>query len=108
MTFMFLEDASASQYLQDKYIFAVLFSAYVHDVDHPGHTNSFEVNIHSETEPREFATRGSAIENHSLDVTYEKILSKKELDIMQGFEEEERIAMKNLITETVLLTDVER
>jgi len=104
MTFMFLSEGGGSEYLHDIDIFALLFSAFIHDVDHPGHNNDFEVNTNSVLSER--YDKQSVLENNSVDVTYKEILSKSDCNILSGSTDEFVSELKQLIREVVLITDV--
>lgn len=102
ITFMLLSKGGGSEYLQDRDIFAVLFSAFIHDVDHRGHNNNYENEIKSTLSQR--YNEESVLENNSLDVTFDDILPKPNCNVLHGFDDQE--SMKNYIREIVLRTDV--
>lgn len=107
MTFMFLEEGGASMFLLERDIFALLLSAFIHDIEHPGHNNDYENHINS-TCSQKYET-SSVLENHSLDITFNRILSSSETNnwnILQNLEDPE--SMKKQVAEIVLRTDVSR
>jgi len=92
-------------------IFALLFSAFIHDVDHTGRNNVFENNSNSVLSQK--FDKASPLENNSVDVTYTKILTQPQCNILSAFEREEAgegstsiSVLKELIKEIVLVTDV--
>merc|ERR1712238_337533 len=111
MTFMFLTEGGGEEYLEDVDIFALLFSAFIHDVDHTGRNNVFENNSNSVLSQK--FDKASPLENNSVDVTYTKILTQPSCNILSAFEREEAeegstsiSVLKELIKEIVLVTDV--
>merc|ERR1712238_355021 len=110
MTFMFLTEGGGEEYLEDVDIFALLFSAFIHDVDHTGRNNVFENNSNSVLSQK--FHKASPLENNSVAVTYQQILTKPHCNILRGFEREEVEGstsigvLKDLIKEIVLITDV--
>merc|ERR1712238_324557 len=111
MTFMFLTEGGGEEYLEDVDIFALLFSAFIHDVDHTGRNNVFENNSNSVLSQK--FDKASPLENNSVDVTYTKILTQPQCNVLSAFEREEAAegstsigVLKELIKEIVLVTDV--
>jgi len=110
MTFMFLTEGGGEEYLDDIDIFALLFGAFIHDVDHTGRNNVFENNSNSVLSQK--FQKASPLENNSVAVTYQQILTQPHCNILSGFEREEVEGstsigvLKELIKEIVLITDV--
>lgn len=102
ITFMMLEDGGGAQYLHDLDIFAVLFAAFIHDVDHTGRNNDYENKRNTELSKR--YNQQSVLENNSLDVTWTKILSMPGCNVLASFDDVD--SLKEHIKEIVLLTDV--
>mmetsp|Transcript_27749 Transcript_27749/g.80095 ORF Transcript_27749/g.80095 Transcript_27749/m.80095 type:complete len:512 (+) Transcript_27749:91-1626(+) len=110
MTFLLLSLGGADAYLTDDHIFALLFAALVHDVDHAGHNNDFEVK--TATDRAAQYGNDAVLENHSLTITYEEILIREGCDIFSGMKadgrEEEWKALLEMAKEYVLWTDPAR
>lgn len=45
--FYFLKKTESISYFEDLGVFAFLFSALMHDIDHPGNNNDFEIKSYS-------------------------------------------------------------
>ena len=111
MTFMFLEDGGAATLLQEDDILAVLVSAYIHDLEHPGHNNDYE-NAMDSTCSQKYQQQ-SVLENHSLEIAFQHILSQPQWNIFQNYdhagqEDVEPSALQQEITDIVLRTDIAR
>ena len=83
--------------------FALMIGALVHDCDHPGHTNSFEVNTNSSL-AQQYGNI-AVLEHHHLAVA-ESILSKPGCNILETFNEETATMFKDLLKYIVLGTDM--
>ena len=83
--------------------FALLVGALVHDCDHPGHNNSFEVNTNSSLAQQYGKT--AVLEHHHLAVA-ESILTKPGCNILETFDEETAMEFTQLLKYIVLGTDM--
>jgi hypothetical protein len=83
--------------------FALLIGALVHDCDHPGHNNDFEVSTESSLAQKYGYT--AVLEQHHLAVA-ESILSKPGCNILESFDEETATMFKDLLKYIVLGTDM--
>jgi len=85
-----------------KYIYSILLSILLHDLEHPGNNNDFEVKIKSEIATK--YNNESVLENHSLHVGMEKII---ELNLLPklGLAPDEVTYVQNEIKNTILFTD---
>jgi len=82
--------------------FLFLFTALIHDIEHPGHNNQWEINIQS-TLARKYQN-DAVLEKHSLSVT-RNILSNPKYILLANVEEETVGAWMRIIEELVLATD---
>lgn len=85
--------------------FLLLVSTLVHDLEHPGNDNQWEIKSGSKLAVRYHNL--SVLENHSVTVTRE-LLDDKRLDIFSNLDKETRRAATDTITEYVLATDFAR
>ena len=110
MSFLLLSLGGADAYLTDDHIFALLFAALVHDVDHAGHNNDFEVKTATDRAAK--YGNDAVLENHSITITYEEILTRDGCDIFGGMKaegrEEEWKVLLDMAKEYVLWTDPAR
>lgn len=110
MSFLLLSLGGADAHLTDDHIFALLFAALVHDVDHAGHNNDFEVKTATDRAAK--YGNDSVLENHSITITYEEILTRDGCDIFGGLKaegrEEEWKVLLDMAKDYVLWTDPAR
>jgi calcium/calmodulin-dependent 3',5'-cyclic nucleotide phosphodiesterase len=84
-------------------LLALLLAATIHDVDHPGTTNSFQIKTVSD-----FAlcyNDRSVLENHHLHYSFQ-LLKNEEYNILQGLSCEEFAEVRGLVIDMVLATDM--
>jgi hypothetical protein len=101
MTWFLLNETNISLYFQPHIIFALLISALCHDIDHPGNTNSYEIN--SMSKRALIYNDISVLENHHCAVTFDLLL-KCELNKYFNITEFKEIR-KTIIT-CILSTDM--
>ena len=110
VSFLLLSLGGADAYLTDDHILALLFAALVHDVDHAGHNNDFEVKTATDRAAK--YGNDAVLENHSIDITYEEILTRDGCDIFGGMKaegrEEEWRRLLDMAKDYVLWTDPAR
>lgn len=95
--FLLLSLGGADAYLSDSERFAIIIGGLVHDLDHPGNDNNFEVK--TETELAAKYENVSVIENHSISESFELCRSKDELNWLKSFgaEENARTETRNTV-----------
>jgi len=93
----------ASAGFSKKELFTILIAALVHDVDHPGTNNEFE--IKSSSRLALLYNDTSVLENHHLALTF-NILHMPEYNIFELWWDEERLEARKIITQVVLSTDM--
>jgi len=104
-TFMMLSVCGADEYLEDRDVFAVLFAALVHDVDHPGNNNDFEVKSQSHLALQ--YNDVSVLENHASATAF-NIAKKPENNIFKNFTDEDYRYTRKIIVNIILDTDMEK
>lgn len=92
-----------AQFFNDLDIFSLLVSAVVHDLEHPGLNNTYQINAGTVLALR--YNDISVLENHHCAKAFE-LLSLPELDIFQSFTIEQRRASRKIIISMVLATDM--
>ena len=85
--------------------FLLMLSVLVHDLGHPGHNNTFEVNTASDRARR--FNNASVLENYSIELSWE-LLDDPEYNIFKGFPPQKVSEYKRIIKELVLSTDFEK
>lgn len=99
-TFFLLKTGGLAKHLSAQAIAATLFSAAVHDVNHPGVNNAFLVNTQDDLAI--LYNDFSVLENHHLAWAWQ-VLRKH--NIFSGLSNEQYLEMRSLIIELVLATD---
>jgi len=100
---MRLLDSSAPPPLSDKERFMLMLAALVHDVDHPGHSNFFEVASRSSLAL--LYNDQSVLENHHLALAF-NIMSNASYDVFRCWTKEETTEARKIIIACVLATDM--
>ena len=90
----------ASTFTKEEH-FALLFSALVHDLDHPGHTNMFE--IESKSKLARMYNDQSVLEMHSISLSFE--LADR-VALFANVAESVQRSLRKRIVEIVLATDI--
>jgi cAMP-specific phosphodiesterase 4 len=100
---MRLLDSSAPPPLSDKERFMLMLAALVHDVDHPGHSNFFEVASRSSLAL--LYNDQSVLENHHI-ALHHSVTQDKSCDVLAKWNEADRREARRTITNAVLATDM--
>ena len=88
----------------DLLYFSMLLSAIVHDVDHPGNTNLFEV--HSRSELALLYNDTAVLENHHCSTAF-KLMNQAGLDIFQHLSFQDRKECRKMTVSCILATDMD-
>lgn len=102
-TYMLLNATNAKENLKQHQLFAILLSAFVHDVDHPGNTNLFEINSNSHL--AYLYNDQAVLENHHCATTF-KIMRKDSMRILQSLSAPIASDIRKIIIGCVLATDM--
>ncbi|TMW68589.1 hypothetical protein Poli38472_006057 [Pythium oligandrum] len=103
-TYAILKTTKASQMLQPLDIAACLVAAYCHDVDHPGHTNSFE--IVSKSQLALLYSDESVLERHHACTTFRIMSRDKNVNILQNLSAADFSYIRKMIVSAILGTDM--
>ena len=102
ITYMLIKSSpSLKSLLTNSEIFAILLSALVHDVDHPGHTNEFEINAKTHTAIK--YKNISVLENHHCFIALQKI---NESGLFLNVSIIDRNMINNMIIACIMATDM--
>mmetsp|Transcript_19591 Transcript_19591/g.33402 ORF Transcript_19591/g.33402 Transcript_19591/m.33402 type:complete len:473 (+) Transcript_19591:61-1479(+) len=105
--FLFLTLGGADQFLESKDIFCIIVGALIHDLDHPGTNNDFEVKRNTALAQKYH--NDSVLERHSISEGLNLCARNPELDWLKSFDNvEDRKYVENYITEAILATDPAR
>ncbi|GBL83706.1 cAMP-specific 3',5'-cyclic phosphodiesterase, isoforms N/G [Araneus ventricosus] len=89
----------------DLEVLAILFSAAIHDVDHPGVTNQYLIN--SSSELALMYNDESVLENHSLAVAF-KLLQDENCNIFSSLNKKQLLSLRKMAIDMVLATDMSK
>jgi len=86
-------------------VMTAVFSAAIHDVDHPGLTNQYLINTSSELAL--MYNDESVLENHHLAVAF-KLLQNPECDIFVNLTRKQKQTLRKMVIDMVLATDMSK
>jgi len=84
-------------------LFGILLSAVVHDVDHPGNTNLFEINSCSELAL--IYNDQSVLENHHCSTAF-RLMRKPNLQLLSKMPKQQSVDIRKVIISCVMATDM--
>ena len=99
--YYFLMNSNAHSFFDDTGVAAFLFGSFMHDVDHPGHNNDFEINSYGDLAL--FYNNQHVLENHHCFTAF-KILKKN--NFFENMESKnEFMVFRKITIELILMTD---
>lgn len=101
--YMLIHATNADKYLSPKQLFGVILSAVVHDVDHPGNTNMFEIN--SQSQLALLYNDQSVLENHHCSTAFQ-LMRKPTSNIFAQLDKNVALEMRKIIVSCVMATDM--
>lgn len=103
-TYMLLNKITVNDLVHDDYsLFAVLIAALVHDIDHPGHTNTFEIGCSSHLALR--YSNNSVLENHHCSTAF-YLMQLPDIHLLGSVPIEHFNHVREIIIECILSTDM--
>lgn len=102
-TFMLINATAAPENLSQYQVFAILLSAVVHDVDHPGNTNLFEVNSGSDLAIR--YNDHAVLENHHVSTAF-RLMKKPNLNVLGRIPKNIASDIRKTVISCVMATDM--
>ena len=102
-TYLMIIKTDAKKFMSNYELFGMMIASFVHDIDHPGHTNFFEVNIKSYLALK--YNDSSVLENHHSSLAF-FIIHSKNIQLLRNLEEIDFITVREMIIECVLSTDM--
>lgn len=103
MTYNLLVETNLIYKLKHVIVFGILIAAISHDVDHPGNTNSYEINSFSKN--AKMYNDNSVLENHHCTLTFELLQYSGVLNNLKGNEFKE---FRKTIIMSILGTDMSK
>ena len=102
-TYLLIIKTEAKNFMSNYELFGLMIASFVHDIDHPGHTNFFEVNLKSHLALK--YNDKSVLENHHCSLAF-FIIHSKNIQLFRNLEEKDFIRVRETIVECVLSTDM--
>mmetsp|Transcript_32654 Transcript_32654/g.68681 ORF Transcript_32654/g.68681 Transcript_32654/m.68681 type:complete len:342 (-) Transcript_32654:45-1070(-) len=106
VSFLFLTLGGADAFLYPVEIFCMIMGALIHDLDHPGTNNDFEVK--RITDLAKLYENDAVLERHSISMGLGLCRNNPDLDWLKSFDEKDREYVKHFISEIILGTDPAR
>lgn len=103
--YMLLRTTDISQYFTKTGIGAMVFASLVHDIEHTGRNNLFEINSISKLAVR--YNDNSVLENHHAARGF-KILAEKELNIFKNMHKNDYLFFRKYVIRAILSTDIKK
>uniref|UniRef100_A0AAV1V3Q4 Phosphodiesterase n=1 Tax=Peronospora matthiolae TaxID=2874970 RepID=A0AAV1V3Q4_9STRA len=103
-SYLLLSTTDAGQMLQPLDIAACLVASLGHDVDHPGHTNDFEVKSGSQLAM--LYCDESVLEHHHAYTTFRLIFKEKNANILQNLNSTDYCHFRKMVINAILGTDM--
>ena len=101
--YMMIKTMNISTQIDEINLFALMISALIHDIDHPGHTNLFEIN--SETKLAKKYNNKSILENHHCEFGL-NLINLPKIKLLNNLSHNEQIIFKEIITKSIMSTDM--
>lgn len=105
-SFLILSVGEADRYLTDRDIFAILFATLIHDLDHPGNNNGFEVKTQSQLALK--YGNESILENYAIDSAFKLMNEDVDLNVFNNVGGDDSEYIMNAIRNAVLYTDMSK
>lgn len=102
-TYLLISKIEINKYLSKYRLFGLMIAALVHDIDHPGHTNMFE--IKKKTELSQMYNDNSVLENHHCSTAF-YILSHPEIQLLKNLTIDEFKIVRETIIDSIISTDM--
>jgi PAS domain-containing protein/putative methionine-R-sulfoxide reductase with GAF domain len=101
--YMLIRTTGALGNLPEHLVFSILLSAVVHDVDHPGNTNLFEINSGSELAIR--YNDQSVLENHHCSTAF-RLMRKPHMQVLSAMEKKMSVEIRKSVIACIMATDM--
>lgn len=102
-TYMLINATNANYHLSSLQLFGIMLSAVIHDVDHPGNTNVYEINLGS---PLALLYNDkSVLENHHCSTGF-RIMRRQGNNILSDLTKSNASELRKVIVECVMATDM--
>uniref|UniRef100_F6VQE6 Phosphodiesterase n=1 Tax=Callithrix jacchus TaxID=9483 RepID=F6VQE6_CALJA len=99
-----LYKTGVANWLTELEIFAIIFSAAIHDYEHTGTTNNFHIQTRSD--PAILYNDRSVLENHHLSAAYRLLQDDEEMNILINLSKDDWREFRTLVIEMVMATDM--
>ena len=101
--YMFIKETNVDRFLHTNRTFGLLLSAVVHDVDHPGNTNTFEINTGSDLAA--IYNDKSVLENHHCSTAF-RLMRGSNCGVLSSLSSSDTREIRKAVVAAVLATDM--
>jgi GAF domain-containing protein len=102
-TYMLIKGFDAPKSLKQHLVFSILLGAVVHDIDHPGNTNLFEINSQSDLAIR--YNDQSVLENHHCSTAF-RLMRKTNMQVLARLPKGTAVEVRKYVISCVMATDM--
>lgn len=102
-SYLIISNMKISNYISNYRLFGLMIAAFVHDIDHPGHTNMFEIKKNSVLAL--IYNDNSILENHHCSTTF-YIIGLSEIQLLEKLSIDEFKIVRETIIESIISTDM--
>lgn len=102
-TYLLIKKTNAIEFMSKYELFGIFISSLVHDIDHPGHMNNYEINSKSHLALK--YNDKSILENHHCSLAF-SIMNSKNIQLFKNFTLSEYKMIREIIIESILSTDI--
>jgi len=100
---MFIKETNVDRFLHTNRTFGLLLSAVIHDVDHPGNTNTFEINTGSDLAA--IYNDKSVLENHHCSTAF-RLMRGNNCGVLSSLSSNDARDIRKAVVAAVLATDM--
>ena len=101
--YMFIKETNVDRFLHTNRTFGLLLSAVIHDVDHPGNTNTFEINTGSDLAA--IYNDKSVLENHHCSTAF-RLMRGNSCGVLSSLSSNDARDIRKAVVAAVLATDM--
>lgn len=101
--YMIIKTMDINKYINELNLFGLMISALIHDINHPGHTNQYEINSKSFISKK--YNNKSVLENHHCEFGL-KIIECLQINLFNNLSQNEKEQIKIIISQSIMSTDM--
>ena len=101
--YMLITTINMIKYIDNLYLFALMIAALIHDIDHPGNNNQFEINL--QTMLAKIYNDKSVLENHHCSIGF-YLMELPYINLLSSLSMDEYFNFRICIIESIISTDM--